>query len=42
MVKVAKPARTFDAVSAILFSFFFFLFFFSFVFVVLLLSFFSP
>jgi len=40
MVKVAKPARTFDAVSAILFCFFFF--FFSFVFVVLLfLSFFS-
>lgn len=39
MVKVAKPARTFDAVSAILFCFFFF---FSFVFVVLLfLSFFS-
>ena len=39
MVKVAKPARTFDAVSAILFCFFFF---FSFVYVVLLfLSFFS-
>jgi hypothetical protein len=38
MVKVAKPARTFDAVSTILF---FFFFFFSFVFVVLLLSFFS-
>ena len=41
MVKVAKPARTFDAVSSAILCCFFF-FFFSFVFVVVhLLSFFS-